>query len=243
MHRFYGSIKKDGLYMEEGAVHHIVDVLRMKVGDMFELVDSKNNKVNLVKISKIYPYFDIEIVSSIDDDSELPNRVVLFYCLAKGAKMDFVVQKATELGVKEIVFVSTSRCVYKFGDQAAVTKKFNRFSTIAHEASKQSHRISCPTISGIYTIKDIKDKMCTYNYVAYEEEKNNPSLTFDFKKSLKKDESIGILIGPEGGFSKEEIKAFNDLGFKNVSLGKRILRTETAAITALSVIDYLLENE
>lgn len=243
MHRFFGAVKKDGLYIEDGAIHHIVDVLRMKVGDMFELVDEEKRVVNLVKITKIIPYFDIEVVSTVKDDSELPNRVVLFYCLAKGDKMDFVVQKATELGVNEIVFVYTSRCVFKFGDQAAVTKKFNRFLAIAKEASKQSHRISTPIISGIYTINDIKKKMCTYNYVAYEEERNNPSLTFDFKKILKKGESIGVLIGPEGGFSKEEISALNDVGFKNVSLGKRILRTETAALTALSIIDYLLENE
>ncbi len=243
MHRFFGAIKKDGLYIEDGAIHHIVDVLRMKVGDMFELVDPENKAVNLVKITKIFPYFDVELVSSINDDSELPNRVVLFYCLAKGDKMDFVVQKATELGADEIVFVYTSRCVFKFGDQAAVTKKFNRFMSIANEASKQSHRISVPAISGIYTIKNIKEKMCTYNYVAYEEERNNPSLTFNFKKTIKKGESIGVLIGPEGGFSKDEIAHLNALGFKNVSLGKRILRTETAVVTALSVIDYLLENE
>ena len=179
----------------------------------------------------------IKIIKKLDEDSELKNHVTLYYCLSKGDKNDLVIQKATELGVKRIVLVSSKRCVVKY-DNKNVDKKLERFKKIAKEASEQSHRLLIPDIEGPLDLKKLDKVIQEKNLlVAYEGNKDDKA--FYINKDI---DSIGILIGPEGGLDLEEIKYLNNIGFINISLGKRILRTETAAIYALSVISNILER-
>ena len=181
---------------------------------------------------------DIEINYEIPSDSELPSDVTLFFALAKGDKIEFVIQKATELGVKRIVLLKTERSVVKFDDKS-IEHKLERFNKIAKEASEQSHRVVIPEIVGPVDIRKIPSEyLSDINLLAYEKEAGSTVNSFE---RLEKGKSVSIMIGPEGGFSKEEVLLLQDK-FALISLGKRILRTETAAVYALSVIGYLLEK-
>ena len=158
--------------------------------------------------------------------------------LSKGDKNDFVVQKATELGVSKIVFVSSKRCVVKY-DGKDVDKKIARFVKIAKEAAEQCHRLIVPEIAGPFNVDQLgRVASEEARFVAYEEEsQHSPSFTISGDEN-----SVGIFIGPEGGIEEKEVKLLNEFGFKNISLGNRILRTETAAVYALSVIANQLEK-
>ena len=151
-----------------------------------------------------------------------------------------VLQKATELGVKKVALIQSERTVVKY-DNKDLEKKIVRFQKIMKEASEQTHRLIVPTLLGVYNLKSLpREVFSDLNYVAYEKDANDINNSF---KGLSKGKSISILIGPEGGFSVQEIEQVCKEGFTRTSLGKRILRAETAAIYALSVIGYLLENE
>ena len=142
-------------------------------------------------------------------------------------------------GVKNIILVQSSRCVCKFKKED-FNKKLQRFNKIASEASEQSHRLIIPTIKDIIDFKDIKNYSFDHAYIAYEKEENNT-----FKNSfnnVKPHQSIGIIIGSEGGFSQEEVEYAINNGYKSLSLGKRILRSETACLYSLSVLSFLVED-
>ena len=148
-------------------------------------------------------------------------------------------QKATELGVRKVALIASERTVVKY-DEKDIDKKLVRFNKIMKEASEQSHRIILPALLGIFNLKNLpKEVFSDLNYVAYEKDANDTSGAFS---NLSKGKSISILIGPEGGFSEQEINHLTNQGFIRTSLGKRILRAETAAIYSLSVIGYLLEK-
>ena len=166
-------------------------------------------------------------------------NVTLFFGLAKSDKIEFVIQKATELGVKNIVLFQGKRSVVKFTHEDFLRKE-TRYISIAKEAAEQCHREYIPTISFVKSISDIKNHLCDVNLFAYE---LNAGKTNSFDELLDKSaKSISVIIGPEGGFDESEAAELNKLGFKNISLGKRILRCETAAVYALSVIAFNLEK-
>ena len=170
-------------------------------------------------------------------------NITLFFALAKGDKNDLVIQKATEIGVKNIVLIETKRCVAKMNDDSKQAHKFDRYMKIMKEASEQSHRLDIPNIYGVYKINKIPGNLLPVNkFVAYEKEQGNTDSFYKDLMQIDLDSSIGIMVGPEGGFEKEEVEYLNSIGFKNASLGNRILRTETAAIYAMSVISFLLER-
>ena len=182
---------------------------------------------------------NIYIVHEINSDVELNENVTLLFALTKGDRTDLVVQKATELGVKKIALIQSERTVVRY-EEKDIAKKCARYQKIMKEASEQSHRLVVPTLLGIYNLKKLpKEVYSDLNYVAYEKDANDIEGSF---KGLTKGKSVTILVGPEGGFSKEEIDMLVKQGFIRTSLGKRILRAETAAIYALSVIGYLLER-
>lgn len=235
MQRYFAQIINDKVILKDDDVHHLLNVLRAKIGEKIEVVS--DNKLFLAEISKLSPV-EINPIKNLEDNSELKCKVTLYYCLSKGDKNDFVVQKATELGVSKIVFVSSKRCVVKY-DNKDVDKKIARFSKIAKEAAEQCHRLIVPEIVGPYNIEQLgKIASEVVRFVAYEEEsQHSPSFTISENKN-----SVGIFIGPEGGIEEKEVKLLNEFGFKNVSLGNRILRTETAAVYALSVIANRLEK-
>lgn len=235
MQRYFAQIINDKVILKDDDYHHLLNVLRAKIGEKIEVVN--DNKLFIAEISKLSPV-EINPIKNLEDNSELKCKVTLYYCLSKGDKNDFVVQKATELGVSKIVFVSSKRCVVKY-DNKDVDKKITRFTKIAKEAAEQCHRLIVPEIAGPFNVDQLgkvaNEEKC---FVAYEEEsQHSPSFAISGKEN-----SVGIFIGPEGGIEEKEVKLLNEFGFKNISLGNRILRTETAAVYALSVIANQLEK-
>ena len=237
MQRYFASLlDHEHIKLTKEDEHHLLHVMRMKRNDEIEVV--ANDKLYLCRISNTNP-LDIFIVHEIQSDVELPSEVTLLYALTKGDKIDLVVQKATELGVKRIALFQSERTVVRF-EEKDIQKKCERYQKIMKEASEQSHRLIVPELLGIYNLKNLPANLLSdLNYVAYEKDANHIDEAF---QGLEKGKSISILIGPEGGFSEQEINHLTNQGFIRTSLGKRILRAETAAIYALSVIGYLLEK-
>lgn len=235
----YISSNLDSPRVSESDIHHIIHVMRQRKGDHFQIIFDK--KVYEMEIVNLSP-FDYRIVDIDSTNNELENDITIFYCLSKGDKNEFIIQKATELGVKRIVLLSSSRSVIKM-DNETFNKKKERYLRIIKEASEQSRRNVTPSLEGIYPITHIPSHLLNdINLVAYENDSGNTKETFSLLEAIDK-QSVSILIGSEGGISKEEIETLCKQGFKTISLGKRILRTETAAIYALSVIAFLLERK
>ena len=167
--------------------------------------------------------------------------------LAKADKMELIIQKSTELGVKEITPVNMERCVVKVNGKDEA-RKIERWQKIAEVAAKQSGRNIIPKVNNIIRLKDIEKILIDYNciLVAYEKEENNTLKheLLNLKKEIKEKNNlnIAILIGPEGGISENEIDYLKQIGTKIITLGKRILRTETVALAVSSIILYELEN-
>lgn len=239
MQRYFAIdfINNNSPILNTNDIHHILHVMRMKKGDDIEVI--YHRKVYICRISSTTP-FSLEVISSNDEHSELDSEITLFFCLSKGHKNDLVIQKATELGVNRIILVETSRCVQHLDDKDFIKKK-ERYLTIAKEASEQCRRLVIPSIEGVYSLKDLSLHLCKHNYVAYEKCKGSKSF-IDFN-TINKGDSISILIGPEGGLDIEEVELLEQIGFKPISLGNRILRAETAVFYALSIIGSHLENE
>ncbi len=234
MQHYFGDIENNLVKLSSDDIHHITHVMRNKVND--EIIVICNKKEYLASITSFTP-LKIEVKKMLNTNSELTKSVTLFFPLAKGDKIDLVIQKATELGVSKIVLIRGKRDVVKMSNDDFL-RKLPRYQTIAKEASEQSRRQVIPTILGIYDIDKIPDELlCDVNYVAYEK-KNEDKILIDLKGA----ESISYLVGSEGGISEEEINILNKQGFISISLGKRILRTETAAIYGLSVIGYNIEK-
>lgn len=237
MQRYFGNIISNQVALSDDDCFHLVKVMRAIVGDQIEVVDS--GKVFLCTVTSIKP-LKIEINKEIKEDHNLPNKVVLICALLKGEKIDFVLQKATELGVNEIVFFNSERTIVKM-NSAQKESKYERFRKILKEASEQSKRNDIPILTKLIDFKDIAKLKLDRKYIAYEGYKGKPNLVKEVAPA-KPGQIIGIIIGPEGGFSEAEYKFAKEKGFKPVSLGKRILRAETAAIYALSVIGNTLES-
>ena len=237
MQRYFVSNIVDGhLELDKDQIRHIEKVMRMQVGD--QVTACFNDEVFLCEIKAFNP-LDVVVVNKLDEDHELKNPVTLLYCLPKGDKLDLVLQKATELGVSEIILVQSERCVAKIKKED-VEKKLTRFRTILTEASEQSKRNKIPVIEKIIDYKDISKFHFDHAYIAYE---NSTDETFyESLMKVKDNESIAVLVGSEGGFSPKEVDYAISNGYHSISLGKRILRSETAAIFSLSAISFILER-
>ena len=237
MQRYFATRNKNQIILGDGDVHHLLHVMRARINDEIEAVIEGKLYSGIIK--SLNP-LNIEINYEIPLDSELPYPVTLFFALAKGDKIEFVIQKATELGVSRIVLVKTERCVTKFSDED-FRRKLERFNKISKEASEQSHRLVIPEIVGVIDINNIpSDLLADHSLLAYEKEAGQTS---SFLEQVNDKTSYAIMIGPEGGFSNEEVNILTSkYHFELVSLGKRILRTETAAVYALSVLGCLLEK-
>lgn len=235
MQRFFADTNNNEMALSDETIHHLLDVTRIKINEQFELC--YNGEIYLCKVKHLKP-FDFAIIEKLDVNSELPTKITLFFGLAKGDKIDFVIQKATELGASEIILVNSKNAVNKM-DNDVFKKKIERYTKIAINASEQSHRNIVPEIKGIVELKDIKNYLKDINFVAYEKKNNEPVIDLSTIRQYK---TVSVFIGPEGGFNSDEIDYLNSLGFQSISLGKRILRCETAAIYALSVLGYNLEK-
>lgn len=233
---FVENIVDNRVSLTKDQEHHIVKVMRMSKGDKITCVFA--SKVHLCEVISTNP-LQVDVVEELDENNELDVNVTLLYCLPKGDKLDLVLQKATELGVKEIILVQSERCVAKIKKEDE-TRKLVRFNTIVKEASEQSKRNIVPEISKIIQYKDIAKYKFDHMFIAYENEKDE---TYYSKlEKVEKGQSLGILIGSEGGFSSKEVEYAISQGYTSISLGKRILRSETAVFYALSAISFVVER-
>ncbi len=237
---FIEELNNDFFYLLEDDIHHLKHVMRNKNGDQIQCVAS-NQKVYLCEIEEIETG-KIKVLKELNMDNELGVSVTLAYALPKGDKFEFVLQKACELGVDAIIPLMTNRSVVKT-TPSKFEKKYERFNKILKGASKQSFRNKIPSIYPLMTILDLSQYMCDYNLVAYEENAKNNEMTVlkETLSKVQKGDSILIVVGPEGGFDTIEIEEMVNMGIKPCSLGKRILRSETAPLYMLSAISYALE--
>ncbi len=226
-------------------VNHIKNVLRFKVDDELNICNSDTSinyvcKILNITSTKIQCKILNEIQSSVEGNVELH----IFQGLPKADKMELIIQKGTELGVSKFIPVSFNRSIVKISGKDE-NKKIDRWNKIAEVAAKQCGRDIIPIVTNIENVKTVCNNIDKYDIVlvAYENEKNNyiKNELLKLKESLNK-YKIAIVIGPEGGIDDDEIKEFEKSGAKIVSLGKRILRTETVALQVSSIIMYELEN-
>lgn len=223
-------------------VNHIKNVLRMKTGDKVYL----SNGSDLEYECSLSEWTQDSILAKIEDvhgmETELPAKITLYQGLPKGDKMEMIIQKAIELGVTEIVPTAMKRCVVKL-DAKKAAKKVSRWNTIALSAAKQAKRGIIPEVREVRSFKEILEEVKDIELmlVPYEEAKGMQESKELINKANGK-KSIGIIIGPEGGFEKEEIEQLKAVGGKTMSLGKRILRTETAGMTVLSILMFTIEE-
>lgn len=237
MHNFFvdESQKQNNRYLIKGAdYNHIINVLRMDIGDSFLV--SYAGKSDLCKIEA----FDAETVTALITEenyqnTELPLNIYLFQGLPKGDKMEFIIQKSVELGVFAVVPTEMNRCVVKL-DEKKKKSKVARWQAIAESAAKQSKRNYIPKVFDVLSYKQALKMAEELDLliVPYENEDGMTATKQVFEK-LKDCKSVGILIGSEGGFDESEINLAKEIGGKVISLGKRILRTETAAITSVAM--------
>ena len=183
-----------------------------------------------------------KIIETIKSEAESDIDITIFQGIPKAEKMELIIQKCTELGVKHFIPVQMERCVVKLDDRTQ-KKKLERWQKIAETAAKQSGRDIVPTVENSINLAKLCNLIQKYDIVllAYENEKEN-KLKDELKNiKNKKDLKIGIIIGPEGGIEKQEIEKMQLAGAKVITLGKRILRTETVGISITSIIMYELE--
>lgn len=237
MQRYFADIINHEVILNKDDIFHLSKVMRCKANDNIEVVDKNTHQPYLAVIESINP-IKIHIQEPILKESELDKDVTLFFALAKSDKNEFVIQKATELGAKKVVLFEGKRSIVKFSLED-FKRKENRYYAIAKEASEQCHRNYIPEIKYVDSIKGVKEYLEDVNLLAYELVAGQAS---NIEKEIQDHKSVSIIIGPEGGFDESEVSFLKELGFKVISLGKRILRCETAAVYALSVISYLLEK-
>lgn len=242
MHKFFvedNQINNEKIIINNEDYNHIANVLRMKKGE-FILITNKDSKETFnCEIDEINSNEVIcNILNKENKEIELNVNIDLFQGLPKADKMEYIIQKCVELGVHKIVPVNMKYCIAKIKDEE---KKNLRWNKISEVASKQSKRNIIPKIEKSISISTLCSEMENYDLVivAYENEEN---ITLkDVLKGNSKIKNIAVIVGPEGGISTDEIEKLKECGAKIVSLGNRILRTETAPIAILSMMVYEYE--
>ena len=225
-------------------VNHIKNVLRMKEGEELAVsngVDGKEYRCGILSLGEDEILCELRFVK--EDAVELPVKVYLFQGLPKADKMELIIQKAVELGVYEVIPVATKRAVVKL-DAKKEKSKLSRWQAIAEAAAKQSKRACIPQIANVMSFKEAVQKAgeMDMKLIPYEMAEDM-SYTRDVIRKISPGQSVAVFIGPEGGFAEEEIELAKSNGVSPITLGKRILRTETAGMTLLSILMYELEGK
>ena len=227
--------------------NHIRNVLRMKPGEQFSvsILGDDSGKEIFYEIDSFTGDTVVGKLCFVEESGhELPSKIYLFQALPKVDKMELIIQKAVELGAYRIIPMSTKRCIVKLDEKKAQTK-VKRWQSIAEAAAKQSKRGIIPEVEMPITMKQAilycTDNNIDVRLIPYENAKDI-SFTREIIEGIKPGQSVAVFIGPEGGFSEDEIKLCLDSGIQPITLGKRILRTETAGFTAISWLMYHLES-
>lgn len=244
MYKFFvkeNQIEENRVQIIGEDVNHIKNVLRLQPNENIQICNIDEEKTYITKIIEIHSNIIItEIIEEYTYTTESDISLHIFQGLPKQEKMEQIIQKATEIGVNDITPIKMERCVVKL-DEKTASKKIERWQKIAEVAAKQSKRDKIPTIHSCINFKNLYEILKKYDIVivAYEEEKevNIKQVLKDAKQNNSKE--IALIIGPEGGIAKEEIEFLNTISnVKIVTLGKRILRTETAPLVLVSCIMY-----
>lgn len=248
MYQFFveeNKLAKDRICILGNDVNHIKNVLRMKPGTRVRVSVKSQMDEGRSYFGTIDTITDAEVWVNIEEEdiagTELFNKIYLFQGLPKGDKMELIIQKAVELGVYEIIPVAMKNCVVKLDDKKAASK-IKRWQAISESAAKQSKRTVIPEVAMPLSFKSALEKAKDLDVVLVPyENKRGMEATRDIIQSINPGQSIGIFIGPEGGFALEEIAAVPEQ-FHKISLGRRILRTETAGLAALSMLVFCLDE-
>lgn len=225
-------------------VNHIKNVLRMREGEQCVLCDKEGTDY-LCKVGEMNgKEILMDIIESHPSKTELPSKVYLFQGLPKKDKMDLIIQKTVELGVYEIIPVAMKRSIVKIEDKKKEAKKLERWQSISLSAAKQSKRGIVPQVTSVMSFKEALEyaKGLEYNLFPYENAKGMEATKKEVQAACRC-KSIGIFIGPEGGIDDDEVTMLEQAGMKSITLGKRILRTETAGLTTLSILMFELEQD
>lgn len=246
MYRFFvepSQIQDKRIIITGSDFNHIKNVLRMKAGEEIAVSNGADHREYRCGIEE---YTDNEVICTLrfikEDGVELPSKIYLFQGLPKADKMELVIQKAIELGAYEVIPVVAKRCVVKLDEKKAASK-INRWQGIAEAAAKQSKRSVIPAVHSVMSMQEaigyaqnMDIKMIPYELA------QDMMHTKQTIESVRPGKSIAVFIGPEGGFEESEINAAIKAGIEPITLGRRILRTETAGLTVLSWLMYQLES-
>lgn len=246
MYQFFvepSQIQGNRIVITGSDVNHIKNVLRMKVGDEIAVSNGMDGKEYRCGIET---FTEDEIVCGLrfikEDGVELPSKIYLFQGLPKADKMELIIQKAVELGAFEVIPVAAKRCVVRL-DEKKAAGKISRWQGIAEAAAKQSKRAVIPKVHSVLSMKEA---------IAYAQNMDVKLIPYELAEGMqhtkqmieavKPEQSIAVFIGPEGGFEESEIQMAKEAGIEPVTLGRRILRTETAGFTVISWLMYQLEQ-
>lgn len=246
MHQFFieaSQIHDKTVIIEGNDVNHIKNVLRMKAGEEISVSngeDGREYRCGIVRIEEDRVVCELRFVK--EDGVELPSRVYLFQGLPKADKMELIIQKAVELGVYEVIPVETGRSVVKL-DAKKAAQKTARWQAIAEAAAKQSRRRIIPQVSAPVSFAQALARAAEMDIklIPYELAEGM-ACTKQIFSNLGEGKDIAVFIGPEGGFEEKEIAGAKECGIQPITLGKRILRTETAGFTVMAWIMYQLEK-
>ena len=237
------QIQGNQVVIEGNDVNHIKNVLRMKPGEEIAVSngqDGKEYRCGIAALEEDRILCELRFIK--EDGVELSSQVYLFQGLPKADKMEMIIQKCVELGVYAVVPVATKRCVVKLDDKKAKSK-ISRWQGIAEAAAKQSKRRIVPEVMDVMSfkqaiqfVKDFEVKIIPYELA------ENMAKTKEIISALQPGQKIAVFIGPEGGFDEAEVQEALENGTEAITLGKRILRTETAGLTVMSWIMYQLED-
>ena len=247
MYRFYVSadqLAEKEVFISGGDVNHIKNVLRLEVGDWIVACDGNGTDY----VSRIHSICRDEVVASIEKvqptGTELPVKITLFQGMPKKDKLELIIQKAVELGACEIVPVMTKRTVVKLSEEKKINKRLERWQSIAYAAAKQCDRGIIPTVHKPVSYEEalaMADQL-DYNVIPYELQTGMEEARKIVDQACKQ-RSLGIFIGPEGGFEPEEVERAMTRNIHPMTLGKRILRTETAGMALLSILMFQMQGE
>lgn len=244
MQRYFVNHFRDNFfYISEEDRHHILKVMRLKAGD--KIVCATNGKSAICSIEEIT---DDQVIAKVvkweEDSVELPVKVAIASGLPKGDKLEWIIQKGTELGASMFIPFTATRSVVKW-DEKKATKKVERWNKIAKEAAEQSHRQVLPEVQHPVNLKSLIELSKSFHHklIAFEEDakEGETSVLNNSLTNIEKEQSVIFVFGPEGGLTLEEVSLLKENGFQSCGLGPRILRTETAPLYALSAVSYHTE--